>query len=375
MTEQLADDVLKHLPPADARPPVDPSISKFVLTAAPPAAEPSANAGRIAKMRDDVELRRATATYHRDLAELQRDQAWLDVLSPREEWRERFAVRRLRGMRRRDLVATEVAAARLTSRERRAEREIARADLSDQVWQRRALARRRRLIDPTSRLASLQRTHVAISTVLLAIAIAGIAWTATGVHDALVGTDGPMLAYVVEPLFALPLLVIMALQARAAQWGRTFPAPEHRHKVMALEAGLLLATITINTSPVLPVLGTWKNTTTLLAHLAPPVLIVVAVVLQPMAASFLAGILEAAHVDVADAAGSRLAADTVDTLTLVAKVRAAIAAGEIELWADTGLPSVEAVRRFFGCEKRRAQGVHDALKLLQDNTGVAEVTR
>jgi hypothetical protein len=224
-------------------------------------------------------------------------------------------------------------------------------------------------------LASLQRTHVAISTVLLAIAIAGIAWTATGVHDALVGPDGPMLAYVVEPLFALPLLVIMALQARAAQWGRTFPAPEHRRKVMALEAGLLLATITINTSPVLPVLGTWKNTTTLLAHLAPPVLIVVAVVLQPMAASFLAGILEAAHVDVADAAGSRLAADTVDTLTLVAKVRAAIAAGEIELWADTGLPSVEAVRRFFGCEKRRAQGVHDALKLLQDNTGVAEVTR
>jgi hypothetical protein len=26
---------------------------------------------------------------------------------------------------------------------------------------------------------------------------------------------------------------------------------------------------------------------------------------------------------------------------------------------------VEAIRRYFGCEKRRAQGVHDALELLQ----------
>ena len=89
---------------------------------------------------------------------------------------------------------------------------------------------------------------------------------------------------------------------------------------------------------------------------------------EPLAAAFLATILEEAHVDVdvdvADAGSTRLAADTVDTLTLVTKVRAAIASGELELWAETGLPSVEAIRRYFGCEKRRAQGVHDALKLL-----------
>jgi hypothetical protein len=94
------------------------------------------------------------------------------------------------------------------------------------------------------------------------------------------------------------------------------------------------------------------------------VLIVVAIVLQPLAAAFLATILEEAHVEVTDAGTHRLAADTVDTLTLVTKVRAAIVSGQLEPWGDTGLPSVEAIRRYFGCEKRRAQGVHDALKLL-----------
>lgn len=220
------------------------------------------------------------------------------------------------------------------------------------------------MLDPTARLASVQRIHVVTTTALLGLAIAGIAWTSMGVHDALVGPDGTALAYVVEPLFSMPLLVIMLVQAVAAQWGRRFPAPEHRGKVYALEAALLGATMLVNTSSVLPVLGEWVDTTTLLAHLAPPALIVVAVVLQPMIAAFLAGILADAHVDAGDADGRRLEAETVDTLRLVGKVRAAIRGGDLSVRDDTGRPSTEAIRRYFGCEKRRAQGVADALALL-----------
>lgn len=311
----------------------------------------------LVRMRGELELLRGKA-------ELQRDPAWLDVLSPREERRERAAAEKVRGMRRDQQVSVATATVRLAGRERRADQRLAGVELSERLWQRRALARRTRLLDPTARLASVQRIHVVTTTALVALAIAGIAWTSVGVHDALVGPGGTALAYVVEPLFSLPLLVIMLVQAVAAQWGRRFPAPEHRGKVYALEAALLGATMLVNTSSVLPVLGEWVDSTTLLAHLAPPGLIVVAVVLQPMIAAFLAGILADAHVDAGDSDGRRLEAETVDTLRLVGKVRAAIRGGDLTVRDDTGRPSTEAIRRYFGCEKRRAQGVADALALL-----------
>jgi hypothetical protein len=311
----------------------------------------------VAAMRRQLALLRATAV-------LQRDPAWLDVLSPREERRERGAARRLRGMRRDQHLAAATATVRLAGRERRAADRLAALEVSDRIWQRRALGRRTRLLDPTSRLAGIARVHAATSAALIALAIAGVVWTSVGVHDALVGPSGPLLAYIVEPLFSLPLIVIMAVHAVAAAWGRRFPTREHRGKVYAVEAGLLAATVLINISPVVPGLGRWVDATTLLAHLAPPALILVAVVLQPMVAAFLAAILADAHVDAGEAGSARLEADTVDTLTLVARVRSAIASGELAVQPGTGRPSTEAIRRHFACEKRRAQGVADALVLL-----------
>ena len=317
----------------------------------------AAGSGRVVAMRAELEQLRATAV-------LQRDPAWLDVLSAREERRERGAARRLRGMRRHQHLAAATATVRLAGRERRAEHRLAALEMTDRVWQRRALARRTRLLDPTSRLASIQRTHTATSTALIALAIAGIIWTSVGVHDALVGPDGTWLAYIVEPLFSLPLVVIMAVQAVAAGWGRTFPTREHRTKVYALEAGLLGATVLLNISPVVPGLGRWVDTTTLLAHLVPPALILVAVTLTPLVGAFLAGILADAHHDATDTGGRRLEPDTANLLALVGKVRAAIATGELAVTPGTGRPSTEAIRRFFACEKRRAQAVTDALALL-----------
>ncbi|MDN5932061.1 MAG: hypothetical protein L0I24_13520, partial [Pseudonocardia sp.] len=189
----------------------------------------AASSPELVEMRGELELLRGKA-------ELQRDPAWLDVLSPREEKRERAAAEKVRGMRRDQQVSVATATVRLAGRERRADQRLAGVELSERLWQRRALARRTRLLDPTARLASVQRIHVVTTTALVALAIAGIAWTSVGVHDALVGPDGTTLAYVVEPLFSLPLLVIMLVQAVAAQWGRRFPAPEHRGKVYALEA-------------------------------------------------------------------------------------------------------------------------------------------
>ncbi|HEY3611957.1 MAG TPA: hypothetical protein VGL06_30990 [Pseudonocardiaceae bacterium] len=295
-------------------------------------------------------------------ARLQRDPAWLDVLSDNEVTADRAAVEQLRAMRRRQLTAAAKSSAERVDRERRATDRLADIELSDKLWQRRALARRARLLDSTSRLAGLQRTHVVTSIMLIALAAVGISWTSVGVHDALVGPGGSPLAYAVEPLFSLPLVTIMTLQARAAQWGRVFPSPTGRRKVYALEVGLLAATILVNTSSVVPGLGHWQSTTVLLAHLAPPLLILVAVTLQPMAAAFVAEVLTNAHIETAQGA-KRLSADTVDVLNLTQRIRDDWSAGVLRPSPDGG-PSISHVQSLYGIGKQRAQAGVDSWRQL-----------
>jgi hypothetical protein len=318
----------------------------------------------------ELEAMRAELALTRARARLQSDPAWLDEMSADEWAQERRAAETIRGMHRERDLAAAMSRNKLGGREQRMDDRLERMELSDRLWSRRAQARRMRLLDPTARLASLQRTHAASSGALGAVAIAGIAWTSIGVHDALVGPGGNPVAYVVEPIFSVPLLVIMGLSARAAQFGREFPPRPQRARVYALEVFLLAATISMNTVSVLPGMGgTWHNLATLLAHLVPPVLIVIAVALQPLVAGFLAEILTDAQVG-AESVPPRLDGDAVEVLTLVARVRTAMARGDLSAWADTGLPSITSIQRYLRCEKRRAQSVGDALRIL---TGTSEI--
>jgi hypothetical protein len=295
------------------------------------------------------------------------DPAWSAEMSPREREAERETAAQIRAMYRKNRLDAALADGTLSAREQRMDARLSRLALSDRLWSRRAQARRRRLMDPTSRLAALQRTHVASSAALLAVASAGIAWTAAGVHDALVGGGGSILAYAVEPIFSIPLLVIMSVAARAAQFGRVFPPPHQRLKVYLLKGFLLASTVALNTSSVVPGIGQWVSVTTLLAHLVPPLLIVVAVMLQPLVAAFLADVLISARVDTDSTVPPRLDSDVVDTLHLVHRVRQAVARGELPVWEDE-LPSITAIRSYLRCEKRRAQGVWDALAILAGST-------
>lgn len=325
--------------------------------------DPASAAGASETVLPELEAERRRLHVAAGRARLQRDPAWLAVLSDGEQAAQRRGAEKIRRKQRDQHERGELARVRRERREQRAADRIADLETSDRVWQRRALARRARLADPTSRLAGVARVQVLTSAVLVALAAAGIAWTSTGVHDALVGPGGSPLAYAVEPLFSLPLVVIMLLHATAAKWGRTFPGPALRRRVLTLEAGLLAGTILINVSPVVPGLGTWQDSTVLLAHLAPPVLILVAVVLQPMAASFLAGLLADAHVETTGEAGSRLSEDTASTLSLLSRVRADVAAGELAT-GETGRPSTESIRKRYSVAKSRAQQVSDAWAII-----------
>jgi hypothetical protein len=296
-------------------------------------------------------------------ARMQQHTGRLAVLSPTELRAERKAAEKVRKMRREQELATVTAELRRGGRERKATERQRDLDLGDQLWKRKALAKRTRLLDSTSRLAALHRTHLLASVLLVGVAFAGIAWTAKGVHDALVGPGGNPVAYLVEPVFSLPLLVIMLLQAQAAQWGRKFPeepaegAKSSRGKVYTLEGGLLLATIMLNASPVLPGLGTWKDTATLLAHLLPPALILVAVVLHPMVSSFVAGVMVAAYVD-PDANETRLTDGELATVELARKINEDWSNGQLRE-SPTGGPSIRHAMDVYGLEKKKVQRAVD----------------
>ncbi|MCF7547289.1 hypothetical protein [Pseudonocardia sp. WMMC193] len=349
--------------------PVDTTLELNDGAAAPTTAPPAAPLPPLQDAeREKLDKLERRLTLLRGKAALQRDPAWLHVLSPVEAGQERWAALRIRGMQRRQQVAAATAAVRFSARERRGDQEIARLDLADRLWQRRALARRARLLDPVSKLASQQRTARQIGAALFLATIASLVWTSVGVHDALVGPDGSPLAYLVEGLFAVPLLVLMGLRARAALWGRSFPAATARRRIAWLEGVLLFSSIAINTTPVLPVVGEWRSVTTLLAHAGPPVLVLVLVWLQATTSAYFAQLLADAHVDVLDNGGTRLSSDAFNVMTLVKKIQAARSAGELPDWESTGLPSVSAIARYFTCEKRRAQEAHDALELLNLHT-------
>jgi hypothetical protein len=319
-----------------------------------------AGARELAQLREQLALTRARTV-------LLTDPAWSAELSPREREAERDTAAQIRAVHRKNRLDAALSEGTLSAREQRMDTRLARLALSDRLWSRRAQARRRRLMDPTSRLAALHRTHMASSAALLSVASAGIAWTSTGVHDALVGPGGSLLAYAVEPIFSIPLLVIMSVAARAAQFGRVFPPRHQRVTVHGLKGFLLAATIALNTANVLPGTGQWVSITTLLAHLVPPLLIVVAVMLQPLIAAFLADVLISARADTETTVAPRLDSDVVDTLHLVHRVRQAIARGELPVWEDE-LPSITAIRSYLRCEKRRAQRVWDALTILAGST-------
>ncbi len=358
-------------------------VPPLAVPAINPAAPGESSSDPLLAGGDELATMRAELELIRGRAQLQRDPAWLEELSPTERAAERQAAETIRAVRRERQLAASLADGELGKREQRVENRLARIELSDRMWSRRASARRLRLLDPTSRLASLQRTHVASTAALIGVAVAGIGWTSIGVHDALVGPGGNPVVYVVEPIFSIPLLVIMGLSARAAQWGRTFPPPGREARIYALEVFLLTATIAMNTAAVLPGTGTWHNLATLLAHLLPPVLIVIAVTLQPLVAGFLAEILTDASSQLGEGGDggsqrSRLDAQTRDTLELATRVHHAMTRGELTAWSDTGLPSITAIQRYFQCEKRRAQRVWDALRILTstsaDTASAASIT-
>ena len=255
---------------------------------------PRADAGQegevVTELRTELDEARA-------LVDLQGDPALRQALSREERAEERRVIEEVRAKEREQRKRSALARVARENREQRVADEIAGMEQDDRLWQRRAQSQRRRLVDPSARMADLFRWHSITTRGLLLIAAIGIGWTAVNVQRAIVPAGLPAddvvywLGFAVEPLISAPLLVLMVLQSVAGRWGKRFGGDKAPYVYLA-EALLLLLSIALNSAPYLQ--ATFVNGQTFattLGHFVPPIMIAFAIFLQPIAASFFGRLL------------------------------------------------------------------------------------
>lgn len=278
-----------------------------------------------------------------ELVALQHDPALQEAFTPAERQADRKLAERLRATARREQLRD--------GREQLRRRHRARAD---ERWSSRAVGARERLLNPDRRLASSYRRYIVLSSVTVALIVAGVAWMSVTVHHGLVGVDGPWIAYLVEPLASVLLVVSMFAQFTAVAHGRRNP-----WWFIVLDVALVAASLLLNVVPWGLRFG-W-DLGDLIAHILPPLLIAAAVVVNHMLNSLFSAIFADVHVELGESL--RLNDETADVLVLVEQTRRAITEGSLAV-DERGLPSKEQIRKRFGIGKARAQLTGDALELL-----------
>jgi hypothetical protein len=299
----------------------------------------------VAEMFEEVEALRAEQRKAHQLVALQNDPVFAEVLDPDEREADKNVARKVRAKARTERLR----AGRSQVRQSRSAR-------WDQRWNARAQRARDRRVNPDRRLTSIYRTYVSLSTVTAMLLVAGVTWMATTVHDGLVGAAGSWTGYLVEPLASVLLIVSMFAQFTAVKTG-------HRVSIkwLTLDALLVAASLTLNTVPWGVRYG-W-NGGDLIGHLFPPVLVAAAVIVHHLLASLFESIFATAH-RAADQT-YRLSTETADVVQLMVRTQEANRRGQLPIGED-GLPTAEAIRKYFTIAKDRSQKTKDALLLAQD---------
>ncbi|MCG8918272.1 hypothetical protein L6E12_21040 [Actinokineospora sp. PR83] len=229
------------------------SPSPADTTAAPVSAAVAALQRRV------IDKKAQRALLH-EYAELVDDEVFTEIPSEAEERKDREVAETIRTKARRERKRAGKAEIRRRSRVRRQDRWDARADRA-----------RHRILDPARALGADYRKLVASSGVVFALLAGGVAWMSRTVHHGLVGVDGPIVGYLVEPLASVLLVVSLVAQFTARARGIAVPRGFYW-----FDGALAAASVLLNVLPWGLRFG-W-NAGDLLVHLLVPALVVGAVV-------------------------------------------------------------------------------------------------
>lgn len=294
------------------------------------------------------------------LVAIQSNPLLLARMAPEERAAERRAARRVRAAYLREERAAQLAEVRRRRKARRVDTEMRDQEAADERWHRRAESARGRLTSPAARLAALYRSYRRQIRGLIAVACVGVAWGAVNVQGIIAAQfglkmvqPGYWLAFGLEPLVTIPLIVLMAYQATLADWGRE-TTWRQQLPVRAVEVVLLGAAIAMNA---LPHAGEAASSAWL--YVVPPSMIAVSMLVLPIVSAKIGRILLDARDDAEEAAalgieGSALARFTDRLFSTFSAAKSGEIGGERD---EHGLPSVSAIRNYQGCAKTTAQTV------------------
>ncbi|MBB3665988.1 hypothetical protein FB384_004947 [Prauserella sediminis] len=319
----------------------------------------------------DIEVRklRAEAARKREINRLETENAELfaNVVDPDERQAEHGVNRTIRARERKARLALGLAEAERRERAAKQNAQMDALDDKEALDQRKALRRRRRLTNPNAALASAYRRWRTYSAVLALVAAAGIGFTSYAVAHGLGGENPNPLFYAVEPLFSVPLMIIVLLQSFAAQHGRLhMVAPARTSEdgsrqitgIGWIEIGLLFGSTGLAAAGATQIGGT--NAPALFAaSLIAPLLVLIAVSLQYVLAHVVGTTIAELRLDgPVDEDTPRKAAT--GALQLLPVIEADMAKGDLPLGED-GLPSTRTIMRRYSKGKLTAQCAVDIL--------------
>lgn len=246
-------------PPPPTGQPIDPPPAQPPTPAANPKPA-SAEDERVRKLRERLDNRIRERDLSHQLHDVDSDSVFDEVRSEAEQARDREVAEKIRAKERNERLRTGTANVRDSRRQR-----------VQQQWQARAERARDRIVNPDRALATDHRRWVASTAALFVLLAGGVAFMSHTVKLGLVGESGTWLAYLVEPLASVLLIVSLVAQFTARQ--RDLDVPRG---AVWFDVALAVASVLLNTVP-------WGlrygfDAGSLTAHLLVPALVVAAVI-------------------------------------------------------------------------------------------------
>ncbi|MFD3747257.1 hypothetical protein [Nocardia sp. NPDC058633] len=241
----------------------------------------------------------------------QSDPALTDALSEDELRAERELAEKIRTYERDQRWKQIKAASSHADRLRDTTAELERAEMSDLMLARKAIAAQRRESNPRARLASLYQHRTWSLRGLAGVVIVGMLWSAVNVQHNIApgGPSDPLYwaSFGLEAMISVCLIIIMIGTTRVAEWG----VMGNRNQVLIAELFLLTLTIALNTYPHLSAQH-WYDAA---VHAVAPVMIGVALLIHNAASARYSTAIARASADIpADDGDDPLAAPSLGDL-------------------------------------------------------------